>query len=268
MAAASASQQAAIEAERDAALRNAADTANRLAELNKRYQTEVDALAAERERVLKEAETGHNELGMQVQDRETRAAQAQRELSRVLEERKEDQRRIRELHHQMQQQQQASDEESRRHKELTEEERSKTREAIVRIEEERNSLAQRLREQDSSHHNHLGEVERLKSVVKQKESEIADIDRLLNEYRLQIRTLADRCTSLESAAADKANIAQSANSHSRRRKPMNATKWNFADTGAPSTATPDHPLAELEAKAARELLSWRTSKNGAQTKPG
>lgn len=120
------------------------------------------------------------------------------------------------------------------------------------------------RKQESSHRNRADEAERLQSVVRQKESEIADLDRLAKEYQLQIRALADRCAKLESVAAVHGDPAQATSTRGNRRGPMKASNWTFADSEEPSSSAPDHPLAGLEARAAQELLNWRRSKDGGQ----
>ncbi len=103
-------------------------------------------------------------------------------------------------------------------------------------------------------------------MIHQREGEIADLDRLVNEYRVQIRALADKCASMESAAPQGDRPPPPA-SGARRRRPMSASNWTSPNTGEFPPQPPDHPLAGLEAKAAQELLNWQRTKNGGPRKP-
>lgn len=218
-------ERATSESQRDAARRSGEEMARRLADAESRERAALDALDRGRRGSAGVAETG----GMGAVHELQRAAQSSAEELRALRDR-------------------------------TGRERDEAREAILRIESERNSLSARLREQESALRVHTGNIERLQATLRQKESEMSDLDRLVGEYRNQIRILADKCAQVESAA--KAEKTRSSTSRPRKGKPMDATEWNVGGTQEKADHAQGHPLAGIEAKAAKELLDWHKAKNG------
>jgi chromosome segregation ATPase len=139
-------------------------------------------------------------------------------------------------------------------------ERAQAIESFSRIESERNSLAARLRDQEATLSRRTDDAERLKTLLHHKEAEVADLDRLLGEYRTQIKSLAEKCSALEASA--RTDRARTAGAKARKGRPMDPTEWNFDKPEGNAGQGQPHPLAGIEAKAVREILDWQKTKNG------
>jgi chromosome segregation ATPase len=110
---------------------------------------------------------------------------------------------------------------------------------------------------------------RMQVQLEHREAEVADLDRLLNEYRGQIRSLAERCAALESAGAPTPPAEPSASSmrkdradrqRRQRPQPMPAAQWASAQTGSGGKDAPPRTLADLESRAKEEILGWQKTR--------
>jgi chromosome segregation ATPase len=112
-------------------------------------------------------------------------------------------------------------------------------------------------------------VARMQVQLEHREAEVADLDRLLNEYRGQIRSLAERCAALESAGAPTPPAEPSASSMRKERadrqrrqrpQPMPAAQWASPQTGSGGKDAPPRTLADLESRAKEEILGWQKTR--------